>query len=405
MNTPYKGDRIEAVDSLRGFALAGILFTHMIEQFIASARPPSVWSIEPNLADNIVSGASFILLFSKFFSIFSLLFGISFGIMMRNAERRGIDFSTRFLWRISLLLFLGIAHSLIYRGDILTVYALLGFTLPLFYRLPTKWLLIIAGLLFLGLGRFIFFFIFGVFSLLETQPSPEDPTVIAYVTLLRDGSFMDVVRENLYNGFQPKYDFQFAVIGRGYVTLAYFLVGLCLVRIDFFDKLETFKPQILKTLKIASGLLLLNIGLAVATFMLVPKPVDSNSWSFVIAYSFVDYANISMTTVYICLFLLAYLGIFQKALVKLAPYGRMALTHYLLQSIIGTAILYGWGLGYLGKLHDWQMVLIGMVLLTLQITISRLWLERFKFGPLEWLWRCATYFKWMGLSKMRAPST
>ncbi len=131
MQTSLPVNRIDAVDALRGFALAGIVFAHMIEQFLAAPRPAEGWLVEPNLADHLVNAFNGIFIMGKFFSIFAVLFGMSFAIMMGNAAAKGRSFSGRFVWRLAILLLFGFLHSLLYRGDILTVYVAVGFCLPL----------------------------------------------------------------------------------------------------------------------------------------------------------------------------------------------------------------------------------------------------------------------------------
>lgn len=76
-------------------------------------------------------------------------------------------------------------------------------------------------------------------------------------------------------------------------------------------------------------------------------------------------------------------------------YGRTALTNYVFQSLIGTAILFGWGLGMIGEWRNVYLFALAIGIIGLQIVVSKMWLQRFRYGPLEWLWRSATYFKWV----------
>lgn len=393
MQTINNNERLQVVDALRGFALAGIVVAHMLEQFIAAPRPAEGWGVESLLIDNIVLGGQVIFVMGKFYSIFALLFGMSFAIMMENAARKGSNFSGRFLWRLTLLLLFGIAHSLIYRGDILVVYVVIGFVLPLFYNLPNKWLWAFVSLLFLGAGRFLFFAITGKASLLSWENTPTSPEVAAYIDILKTGSFWDVVQTNFTYMYTGKFDFQFGIFGRGYFTLAYFLIGLWLVRCGYMQRVGEYKTRIKKIMWWSLGLTLLFYLLAVGAFLQLPQPPDMSSWPFVLAYNIYDFTNISTTVFLICAFLLLYLRKPQGRLQSLAPYGRMALSNYIMQSLIGTFLLYGWGLGLLGKVHDWQMLIASFVFIYLQIQFSKFWLKQFYYGPLEWLWRCATYFK------------
>lgn len=393
MKTELTHARIDAVDAMRGFALAGIVFAHMLEQYIAAPRPAEGWGVTPNLLDNIIMGVDNVFIVGKFFSIFSLLFGISFAIMMDKVAKKGGNFSGRFIWRLALLSVFGLIHSLVYRGDILLVYVTIGITLPLFYHMSTKWLWTISILLFLGLGRFVFFAIFGVASFLDYENSPTSPVVIAYIELLKTGSFMDVVRENIVHGFASKFDFQVGIFGRGYVTLGYFLVGIIIVRSGILHNLIEHKLKIKKIMWQALATAALFLVLTMVTFSQIPKPVNYETWFFALGFTFYDLMNIFVTIFIMCGFLLLYLRRPKGWLRGFSFYGKMALSSYILQSIFGAFIFYGWGLGLLGQMRDSYAFLLCFVIIFVQVRLCILWLSIYQYGPLEWLWRSATYFK------------
>ena len=393
MKGSITNNRVDAVDALRGFALAGIVFAHMIEQFIAAPRPTDSWLVESDVFDQIVQVFNGMFIMGKFFSIFAVLFGISFAIMMGNAAARGRNFSGRFIWRLALLFAIGFVHSLIYRGDILTIYAAIGLCLPFFYRVPNKVLWFIIILLFLGLGRWLFYLVTGTSSILSYDQSPQSPFIAAYFEVLKTGSLFEIARDNFINGFASKADFQLGAFGRAYLTLAYFLVGMWLVRTGIINNLEANKHLIKKTLKWSLGACVVFFFCIGASFSFIPNLMEFKNWLSVFAFVFYDLFNIAFTAVLMSSFLLIYLRKPTGWLGSLAPYGRMALSNYVLQTIIGTFLLYGWGLGLVGELHDWQMFLLSVVVIYLQIQLSKLWLSRYYYGPLEWLWRCGTYFK------------
>lgn len=386
-------NRLGAVDALRGFALAGIVVAHMIEQFIGAPRPTQGWLVESNVIDKVISTLGFLVISGKFFSIFAVLFGMSFALMMGTAAKKGSNFSGRFLWRLGILFLFGVLHTLLYRGDILTVYVVIGLLLPLFYNVPDKWLWAVSIVLFLGLGRFLFFIVTGSSTFLGYELSPESPVVIDYVATLKNGSLLDILRENFANGFYTKFDFQFAFAGRGYMTLAYFLVGMWLIRNGIMHRLADNKGAMKKILLWSLGAAVLSYLLLFASATQMAQPMDLATWPAVLMFTFYDLGNLALTAFLICGFLLLYLRRPSGVLSRLAPYGRMALTNYLLQTVIGTFIFYGWGLGLLGELHDWQTLLLAFVVVVVQVRLSIWWLARFNYGPAEWLWRCATYFK------------
>ena len=393
MTASISNNRIDAVDALRGFALAGIVFAHMIEQFIASPRPVDGWLVESNIFDHIAQGFYSLFIMGKFFSIFAVLFGISFAIMMGNAAARGRSFSGRFVWRLAILFAIGFIHSLIYRGDILTIYAAIGFCLPFFYRMSNKALWFIVVLLFLGLGRYLFYLVMGSSSFLGYEHTSASPVIAAYFEVLKTGSFLEVARENFFHGFASKADFQLGAFGRAYLTLAYFLVGMWLVRSGIISNLEANKHLVKKVLKWSIGACVVFFFCLGASFSFFPDLMEFKSWGAVFAFVFYDLFNIAFTAILMTSFMLIYLRKPTGWLGSLAPYGRMALSNYLLQTLIGTFLLYGWGLGLVGAIHDWQMLLFSVAVIYVQIQLSKWWLSRYYYGPFEWLWRCGTYFK------------
>ncbi|HEY7884073.1 MAG TPA: DUF418 domain-containing protein [Cellvibrionaceae bacterium] len=382
----HNNNRIHAVDALRGFALAGITLAHMLEQFIASARPPQeIWGVAPTVVDEVLQAVGFLLISGKFFSIFALLFGISFAIMMVNAEKRGQAFVGRFVWRLTLLFAIGLGHALFYRGDILTVYAVIGLSLPLFYRLPDRVLWLLALLLFAGFGRAMFFLITGTDTLLPFAWTPESPVVADYIHTLKHGSLLDVFALNFTQGLATKYDFQLAVGSRGYLTLAYFLVGIWLVRSGIVGDIANRRQAIKKTCLYAAGAAVVFLLLTIGSFVSLPQPVNMTSWHFVLGMAFYDLLGVALTATLISVFLWLYLKRPKGKLNALSPYGRMALSNYVMQTLIGTFIFYGWGLGLLGKLHEWQTLLLAFVIIYGQIKFSAWWLSHYRYGPLEWV--------------------
>ena len=158
MALPITKNRIEIIDALRGFSLAGIVLVHVVENYVGAPTPENTMQLtHQGIADNILDGFIFLFLRGKFFALFSFLFGLSFFIQMDRANAKGSDFRLRFLWRLFILLAIGFLHHLFYRGDILTIYAVLGIFLIPFYKMSNKWILGVAAILFLGLGRYIVF--------------------------------------------------------------------------------------------------------------------------------------------------------------------------------------------------------------------------------------------------------
>lgn len=395
-------NRIEIVDALRGFSLAGIVIVHMVENYIG-APPPEVFTeaVHQGIGDTIVDGFIGFLLRGKFFALFSFLFGLSFFIQMDNAAQKGGYFGGRFLWRLILLLLIGYVHSLFYAGDILTIYAPLGVLLIPFYKAKNSWVLGLAALLFLGLGRYVvFFFTHGANMFGNLNMSGTDPQILEYYNVLKQGSLGDVFQSNAYYSHMNKLDFQFGIFGRGYITFGFFLLGLYVGRTGFFKKYKENKKLVKRTWIWSLVLFVVSGGLMAVIFGSMGENVAFDNWLAMFGLTAFDLNNVAMTFILISVFVILYKKLKpQKWLAKFAPYGKMALTNYFFQSIVGTFILFGWGLGYIGELPNVYTFGLAIVVIAGQMLLSSWWLKRFQYGPLEWLWRSATFLRLYPLKK------
>ncbi|MBT8237757.1 MAG: DUF418 domain-containing protein [Croceitalea sp.] len=393
-NSQFK--RIEIIDALRGFSLAGIVFAHFLENFVAGPLPETaIASMNAGIMDQIANGLVDFFLRGKFFALFSFLFGLSFFIQMENGEKRGIYFGGRFLWRLVLLFVIGFLHSLFYRGDILTIYAVMGLFLIPFYKFSNKWILVTATLLFLGIGRFLVFYITqgnGLF--IEQNFDPNSPMTLAYFEVLKNGSLFEVFDANALNGNLSKIEFQFGVFSRGYLTLGFFLLGLYMGKREFFKNYLNENKFIQGMWIGALALLFIAICGMIGIFTNLGPGMDFNTWPAMFGLTFFDLMNIAFTILIIAIFVILYKKRKPKSfLQKFIPYGRMALTNYVLQSIVGTFIFFGWGLGYLAEIPSRYVFLMAIAVIGVQIWLSKLWLRHFAYGPLEWAWRSLTFFK------------
>lgn len=388
------------MDALRGFALIGVGLVHVLEQHAGAAHTEQVMEVAAATGpDQVIMGIHQMLLAGKFYVLFSLLFGLSFFIQIDRSDQRGEAISDRFVWRLAILFMFGYIHHLFYRSDILMLYAVLGLSLPLLHRLSTRTLIIVALALFLGAGRFVSFSLMGDTLIMDSPDSPENH---AYFDTLKNGSLRDVFAINNTGGIKNFLAFQFGIFGRGYITLGLFIIGICLGRAGVYRDLNGHKTAIKKTLAWSGGLTVVSFALMIAAWSQIQQPQDFTTWREAIALTFYDLFNLSMAAVYACAFLLAITK--AKAMMKaIAPYGRMALTNYLLQSLIGTALFYGWGFGLLGEWPYRYILLMAVFIAAGQILLSQVWMRHFHYGPCEWLWRTLTLRQRVPLRRGRTP--
>lgn len=392
--------RLSIVDSLRGFSLAGIVIVHMLENYVGGPVPTGAMAqASQGFADQAAEVFSLLFIRGKFFALFSFLFGLSFFIQMDSASRRSVNFSGRFAWRVFLLLLIGIAHHLFYAGDILTIYALLGFLLIPFIRVSDAWVLGLSALLLSGLPRLVLFGLGkGNGILIEGLMVPDSPMAASYFHTLQHGSLMDVFRQNGGFGQLMKMEFQIGTGSRAYLTFAFFLLGLYMGRLGYFHDVMAYRRQTRRALWL--GLLVFVLGLVVAgvAFSQLGEQPDFNSWVAMVGLTGWDISNLGMTAFILCGFVLLYSRKRNQTFFDaLAPYGRMALTNYVVQSLVGTFFFYGWGLGYLGTVRNSYVFLLALLIILMQAAASAWWLKRCQYGPLEWAWRCLTHGKRMPL--------
>lgn len=400
------------IDALRGFALLGILMSHLEDSYYAAARP-AAWQTFNILApvDEVVSEATLIFTFGKFFTIFSFLFGLSFAIQLQRTNEQSNPFTRRFLWRMVMLLGIGYLHHLHYSGDVLITYALLGLLLLLCRNWTDKKLLLWAIVLLLNLP-----------SVLPRVMQLALPVLPAHVqqgqqaffeqfeaqnlqnfTIKQTGSYADVLQLNARKGLLDKLLFQF-ISGRLYVTFGLFLLGLYAGRKRLFQDTPA-QQQFFRKLLCWSGLVAVPATLWVALFYEFHVfDASFTGWEF-IGTTALDISNLSLSAVYVSAVVLLYRRTsWQQALRWLLPVGRMGLTTYLMQSAVGVWLFYGFSLGMIGKLGVTASILIGMAFFTLQILFSRWWLSKYQYGPAEWLWRSLTYFKIQPIERKPSPA-
>lgn len=395
--------RITTIDSLRGFALLGILFAHFIYWHSGGPLPSSIYQPgKYGIASDIVSGINGIFIFGKFYTFFAFLFGLSFYLQMQSMQKKGENFNLRYSWRLLILLAIGLLHHTFWMGDILSIYAVLGFALLPMRKMSDKALLVTGLLLVLNIPGKIaeaLNFLFIHYKL------PDDGGKLAneYLNTILRGNIYDVFAVN-WHGMENKFFFQVST-GRLFITLGFFVLGMYTGRRRWFETMETSKP-IFKMLCKRTGFIVLGTVLIALVLVglngLLKLNWDQNQ---AIGYLFgilFDVNSAAMVLFYISgLTMLMYRGRWKAFLYNLAPVGKMALTSYLMQTFFGLLLFYHIGLGLAAKTTPGWNWVIALVIYPVQVMISSWWFRYFKYGPVEWAWRSGTMMRLQPFLKTR----
>lgn len=368
--------RIIVADALRGFALMGLFIVHMVEYFELYWYKP-----EPGWVHNTV----FFLFGGKAYAIFALLFGFSFYVIMRNYNERGVDFRWRFIWRLLILLAMGYIHSLLYAGDILQLLALGGLLLVLFYRLSNVSISFLAIFLLLQIPTFIYAGLYAV-----TAPeSYAQPIFIAYgaenFEVFANGSFAELLAHNAWDGQKAKWAF-FIETGRIWNVFGLMLVGFLFGRAKVFERVHEVK----KLLVFIAAFLALYFFLgAVKSGVVSVFSAGMPQWFAGQAISYL--VNLSLIGLGVALFLAVYqIGGMGLLFRGFAASGRLTLTLYIAQSILFVPLFYGFGMAWFNSIGQLNSLILGVVAWVAQWAFSLSYVQRFRYGPLEKLWRKAT---------------
>ncbi len=396
--TPLQpGERIEVMDVLRGFALLGILLMN-IEGFVGPLML-SVTGLNPELtgANRVVDWLIYVLVQGKFMTLFSLLFGMGFAVMLERARARGDGGNGLYARRLLALLGFGIAHALLlWAGDVLIAYSLVGFALLLLFsntkasHLPIwamSFAIVLVGLL-LVLGLMMQFFALTPEgkAMLAKQATDAIAVVDAERQAYGSGTYLQATGQRAKDTM-----FMLSALPIfGALILVMFLLGAWLVRAGIMRDTAAHAGLFRKLLLVGAlaGLpLMLLSAIAMPTSEMHEMSLRSMGWQ-----SMALVAGILMSLGYAAAIVLGmHRPAWRRRLSWLAPAGRMALTNYLMQSLVCTTIFYGYGLGYFEQLpRAWQPLFV-IVLFALQVVFSRWWLSHYRYGPMEWLWRWMTY--------------
>ena len=377
-----KPGRLDVVDALRGFAIVSIMLVHNLEHFDLSytvqGLPAWLKSLDASIWTTV-----FFLFAGKSYAIFSLLFGVTFYLQSHARELRGEDFRVRFAWRMALLFGFGLVNSMFYEGDILTFYAVMGLVLIPVARLSDRAVCVIASILMLQPWEWLVF----IDALRQpdiTLPNPASWAYFAKNAYLTGDAIGPALAGNLSNGKLAVINWSWET-GRMFQMPSLFMLGMLAGRRSLFVASPESKRFWIRTLLIASlsflPLFFANSELGSwITGEALRRPLSTilSTWS-----------NLAFMLVLVSGFVLLFQGRPPRILL---PLGRMSLSSYMMQSVVGSSMYYGYGLALYKVTSPSMCLLIGLCLALLQAWFSAWWLARHKQGPLEALWHRATWF-------------
>lgn len=375
-------ERISSLDVLRGFSLLGIFLINMMsfESPILYYDPYQWWKD----ADQTLFKWIQILVQASFYPIFAMMFGYGLILLKTRTVKKGMSFRKISVRRLFVLLIIGIIHAfLIWSGDILINYAIFGLLLLLMLKWSGRLLLMVGGIIFLIPNLF-----FGLILMVSSILSPNDVTMYSDIVSVTksmetyvSGSYWEITVQRfldwyMVNGPANIFFLLFSI-------LPLMMIGAGAAKLKWLQKANVEKKK---------WFIILIISLLIGLFLKsLPVLVDEN-----LAYQYIQQSlgGPILSLAYVSLIILLMTNPFARRLLKpFAAAGRMSLTIYLTQSIVGTLIFYSYGLGLYSKLTLGTSMLLAIIIFVIQVVLAEIWFLKFKYGPFEKVWRYLTYGK------------
>jgi len=404
------GERIMSIDVLRGVALLGILLLN-VQSF---AMPGSAY-MNPTVYGEFTGANYWVWYFThllgdaKFMSIFSMLFGAGIVVMTSRAEQRTGKSAAVHYKRMGWLILFGLLHAhLLWYGDILYTYGMCGLLAYLFRRMKPVTLMAI-GILGIIIGSLITFGFYGLYQVIPAEgqqgweqgmqsmwnPSAEE--LQSELDAYRGGWLSQAPHRSM---MALLFETVFLPIMFLWRVLGLMFVGMALLKLDVFSAK--------RSTAVYGVLTVVGIGLGVAMTFSEMTLIEMNDWpaiESVYLYNQLHYWGSCFHAMgYVGLVMLACkVGVLPWLLAALGAVGRMALSNYLMQTVICTTLFYGHGLGYFGSFTRVEQFFVFLTLSAAQLVWSPIWLKVFRFGPMEWLWRSLTYWRVQPMLRSSTP--
>jgi uncharacterized protein len=385
-------ERIELIDIVRGIALFGILAAN-IRGFAGPAavyfEPMLLW---PSLPDRIAQALIDTFVQGKFITIFSFLFGLGFAVQLSRAEEKGARFAGVFTRRLGILALLGLAHGLyVWFGDILLAYALVGFFLFFFKKRRDSTIVGWAVALYFVP---MILMTMGVFAMELTGqeikgPDTSPQEISRQVELYSSGTWAEIQPQRLKDAVTYNWGYIWIMC---FNLLGVFLMGVLAWRYEVFSPRPETIPRY-RTVMVV-GLVAGIAGNLAATIIkwVFQPPMFPPSPTTLLVQVIQTFSIVPLSAAYVCgVIVLCARPVWHRRLKVFGAVGRAALSNYLLQSVIGTLLFYGYGLGLFGRMGPAVLLIPTVLIFAAQVAASNWWMARFRFGPVEWVWRSLTY--------------
>jgi uncharacterized protein len=375
-----KSSRIDSVDALRGLALAGIMLLHNVEQFNYYHEPDMeiTWF---KAFDPYVWSGLFFFFGGKAYAIFSMLFGFSFWVQFSRMQEKNYDMGGRFVWRMALLFGFGLIHSVYYSGDLLIFYSTFGLGLVLFRKVPDRFVLATSIILLLmplnlwQLGHI----------LTDSSYAPVINRSWKYWGELSSaqggGTFLELMKADILSGLPANVIWTWES-GRMFHIPGLFLLGMLAARRKVFTEMAS-RHWAVVLIAAVCAFIPLHILNGHMTSLVANEVLRTQIVGILNPYGDVFFM-LGLVSAFI---LLWRAGVGERVFSVLIPYGRMSLTNYTSQALVGIFVYYECGFALHHYFGATLSLLTGAVLLTGQLVISHWWLRHYNQGPLEMLWR------------------
>jgi uncharacterized protein len=379
-------ERILYIDILRGMALFGILAANMRGFNAPADAYGNVGVLFHARADRIAQAFIDIFIQGKFVTLFSFLFGLGFAVQLTRAEARGAKFMSFYPRRLAALVLFGLIHGLlIWWGDILLTYALAGSLLLLFRKRTQK------SLPILGVTGMFIAVLLGRFH--PDNKPPDLSKLQSVIAIYSHGTVPQILRENLVIWKQ-----ELPALGFAAYALFLFLLGMWVWRSGLLNRLAESKPMLQRVCAWC-----LPVGLALNVFVTLAnlrpnggKPTLIGYLAGILQFPAMHILSAGYAS---ALAVLIQSDAWRKRLTPFAAVGRMALTDYLTQSVLCTLFFYNYTTGLYGRVGPAIDLIPTVLIYGSQVVFSNWWLARYRFGPMEWLWRGMTYGKFPSMRR------